>query len=209
MFDFDRVHIRFRSVYPALLKKDPAVKGIKRMNLFRGNPQKRSEKIRRQYERHKKVRGLIKKHADDILHSANFNSTNKHLQHGSVTVRKHCMDVARYSLLFNKKLGIGCNKYDLIRGALLHDYFLYDWHDKDYLPHRKRFHGFFHPGVALKNAEKEYRLTDRQREIIRKHMWPLTVMPPTCREAWVVTAADKYCSLMETLGLHRGHGAAV
>ena len=102
---------------------------------------------------------------------------------------------------------MGCNKHDLIRGALLHDYFLYDWHDKTQIPQRKRLHGFWHPGIALRNAEKEYKLTDRQREIIRKHMWPLSVVPPTCREAWVVTTADKYCSLMETIGLHKGHGA--
>ncbi len=150
---------------------------------------------------------MLKSHAADILDSDNFKGTKRHIQHGSMTVYDHSMDVARYSLLLNKKLGLGCDKRDLIRGALLHDYFLYDWHDKAYLPQRKRLHGFRHPGIALKNAEKEYKLNPRQREIIRKHMWPLSVIPPTCREAWVVTAADKYCSLMETVGFHKGHGA--
>lgn len=150
---------------------------------------------------------MLKSHAADILDSDNFKGTKRHIQHGSMTVYGHSMDVARYSLLLNKKLGLGCDKRDLIRGALLHDYFLYDWHDKAYLPQRKRLHGFRHPGIALKNAEKEYKLNPRQREIIRKHMWPLSVIPPTCREAWVVTAADKYCSLMETVGFHKGHGA--
>jgi len=37
-------------------------------------------------------------------------------------------------------------------------------------------------------------------------MWPLTVIPPMCREAWIVTTADKYCSLMETFHFHKGHG---
>lgn len=41
-------------------------------------------------------------------------------------------------------------------------------------------------------------------EIIRKHMWPFTIAPPTCREAWIVTAADKYCSLPEMLRLRKG-----
>ena len=177
------------------------------MDLFKSSDEKRTERIKRLYERHKKIHALLKKHASDILDSDNFNSTKQHLQHGSMTVHKHCMDVARYSLLLNNKLGLKCNKHDLIRGALLHDYFLYDWHDKEYLSQRKRLHGFWHPGIALKNAEKEYKLNDTQREIIKKHMWPLSVVPPTCREAWVVTAADKYCSLMETVGLHKGHGA--
>ena len=177
------------------------------MSLFEGNEARRAERLKKMYERHRRLHELLKDHAADILDSNNFQSTKRHIQHGSTTVYSHSMDVARYSLLLNKTLGLGCDRHDLIRGALLHDYFLYDWHDKAYLSQRRRFHGFWHPGIALRNAEKEYELTDRQREIIRKHMWPLSVVPPTCREAWVVTAADKYCSFMETVGLHRGHGA--
>ena len=68
-------------------------------------------------------------------------------------------------------------------------------------------HGFYHPGIALRNASAEYRLTPRERDIIKKHMWPLTVVPPMCREAWIVTMADKWCSTLETLRLRHGHGA--
>ena len=55
----------------------------------------------------------------------------------------------------------------------------------------------------LKNASKEYDLTDREKDIIKKHMWPLTVVPPLCREAWLVTAADKYVSTIETLAMRK------
>ena len=89
---------------------------------------------------------------------------------------------------------------------ILHsDYFLYDWHDKNRENYQK-LHGFYHPGIALKNARKEYHLTRREEDIIKKHMWPLTVVPPLCREAWVVTAADKYCSLLETLKIRKRPG---
>ena len=151
-----------------------------------------------------KIENLIKAEGNDILHSRNHKSTRKAIQHGNVSVRRQAINVARYSLLINEKLGIKCNKRDLIRGALLHDYFLYDWHDKDHIS-PLRLHGFFHPGIALRNAEKEYRLSTKQKDIIRKHMWPLTIVPPKCREAWVVSMADKYCSLMETLRIHRQH----
>ena len=151
-----------------------------------------------------KIEILIKAAGNDILHSRNHKSTRKAIQHGNVSVRRHAINVARYSLLINEKLGIKCNKRDLIRGALLHDYFLYDWHDKDHIS-PLRLHGFFHPGIALRNAEKEYRLSTKEKDIIRKHMWPLTIVPPKCREAWVVSMADKYCSLMETLRIHRQH----
>lgn len=146
---------------------------------------------------------ILKKYADDILKSRNFVSTREHIQHGNMSVNEHCINVAKTSLFIRSKLRIRCNTRDLVRGALLHDYFLYDWHTSDEAaPHK--LHGFFHPEKSLKNARKEYRLTARQEDIIKKHMWPLTVIPPMCREAWIVTAADKYCSLLETLRIHKG-----
>lgn len=176
----------------------------------RRRSEKQAEKFRRRYQREHRLYHAIREDAQDILHSANFRRTRQHIQHGTMTVNSHCMAVAKCSLYFSEKLAvlhIRCNRRELIRGALLHDYFLYDWHDKEHLSQRRRLHGFWHPGIALRNAEKEYELNDVQREIIKKHMWPLSVVPPTCREAWVVTTADKYCSLMETIGLHKGHGA--
>ena len=179
------------------------------MNVYRKVKQIQSERLKKHFERHRRIAKLLKKYGNDIMNSDNFQMTKNHIQHGNVTVNEHCMSVARYSLILNKKLGLHCNKRDLIRGSLLHDYFLYDWHDKAYLSQRKRLHGFRHPMIALKNADKEYRLTDRQRDIIKKHMWPLSVIPPACRESWVVTAADKYCSFMETVGVHKGHGKRI
>ncbi len=154
----------------------------------------------------KKLYRQIQLAAPDILASENFKSTKKHIQHGTVTVNDHCINVAKHSVILAQFLGIRYNRRELIRGALLHDYFLYDWHDKEHINPLK-LHGFYHPGRALKNASAEYKLTDREKDIIRKHMWPMTVIPPMCREAWIVTAVDKWVSLMETLHIHKGKGA--
>lgn len=167
--------------------------------------QRRMEKYRKQYEQRRKFYRLLKENASDILHSENFQKTRHHIQHGTMPVYRHCLDVAKQSIQINKALDLGCSERDLIRGALLHDYFLYDWHDKNRENYQK-LHGFYHPGIALKNARKEYHLTRREEDIIKKHMWPLTVVPPLCREAWVVTAADKYCSLLETLKIRKRPG---
>jgi len=145
----------------------------------------------------------LEQYAEDILKSANFQKTKEHIQHGNMSVQEHCIHVAITSLKLTEALHITCHERDLVRGALLHDYFLYDWH-KPNAEHPHRLHGFYHPGRALQNAKKEYRLTRRQADIIKKHMWPLTVIPPTCIEAWIVTTADKYCSLMETFHIHKG-----
>ena len=166
---------------------------------------KRSMRWRKFFEKQRKLHHEIREEAKDILESQNFLRSSEFIQHGSMTVKSHCMNVARYSLAISKKLPIEVSRRELIRGALLHDYFLYDWHiDSEENVHR-RLHGFYHPGIALKNASKEYQLTSREKDIIKKHMWPLTVVPPMCREAWIVTAVDKYCSLLETLHIHKGH----
>lgn len=174
-----------------------------------GRTVRQAEQWKQKYIKQRRLYKEIRVNAPDILTSPNFNKTREHIQHGNMTVNAHCMNVAKYSLAISDKLaklGIRCQRSELIRGALLHDYFLYDWHDED---HRQpyKLHGFYHPGIALKNASTEYDLTPKEQEIIRKHMWPLTVVPPTCREAWIVTTADKWCSLLETIRIHKGHGA--
>lgn len=147
----------------------------------------------------RKRRARMEQYAQDILESRNFRRSEQFIQHGRISVKKHCLRVAECSILIEEKLerlGIRCQERELVRGALLHDYFLYDWHDKN---SHEKLHGFHHPRVALANASREYQLSARERDIIEKHMWPLTIRPPRCREAWIVTAADKYCSLKETI----------
>lgn len=159
-------------------------------------------KRERRRARQRQIIEEVRRNGRDILESYNYRQTRGHIQHGDMTVQRHTMDVARYSLFISQKLRIDCDRQALIRGALLHDYFLYDWHDKEHV-NIARLHGFRHPNIALRNAQEEYELSDREKDIIKKHMWPLTITPPACREAWIVTAADKYCSLMETFHLHK------
>lgn len=174
--------------------------------MLRQRSRRQSWKWQRKLDRYREIQRQIEAEAQDILKSKNFSRMKEYIQHGNVTVNSHVLNVARYSIALSENLHIPCSRREMIRGALLHDYFLYDWHIPDNEnPHK--LHGFYHPGVALRNAAKEYRLTDRERDIIRKHMWPLTLIPPGCREAWIVTTADKWCSLMETFHMLRGHGA--
>lgn len=125
-----------------------------------------------------------------------FSEEKNAYQHGMSTVYRHSILVAAVSLSIADKLGLPVNRDNLIRGALLHDYFLYDWHEKD---RSHCLHGFRHPSTALKNAQADYPLNDIEKNIIARHMFPLTPIPPTCREAWLVCIADKYCALQETI----------
>ena len=116
-------------------------------------------------------------------------------QHGRVSTYDHVMRVSRAALRLSRNLRMDISEQELVRGAMLHDYYLYDWHEPDHAGHATK-----HPLRALANAQEDFELTDRERNIIASHMWPL---PPTriprCREAWLVCIADKWCSLKETL----------
>ena len=129
----------------------------------------------------------------NLSQKSHLRRMEKFTQHGDTSCLLHTIAVAYYSIKIAEFFGIKYKKRDLIRGALLHDYFLYDWHDGE---KERRIHGFTHPMTALRNADRD--LTDTERDIIKKHMFPLTVIPPTCREGWIVCLADKYCSLYET-----------
>ena len=142
----------------------------------------------------------IQSYGRDILAAENFKKSDENIQHGTVSVMQHSIRVARMSLVINRALQLNCDEEALVRGGLLHDYFLYDWHDWDDARNTHApLHGFYHPGIALKNALKEFTLSDTEQDIIKKHMWPLTVIPPSYKESWVVTLADKYVSAKETL----------
>jgi uncharacterized protein len=135
----------------------------------------------------------------DIILSPEAQVLKTFVQHGETTVFEHCLSVAKFSLLMahflERTLKIEIDKDSLVRGALLHDYFLYDWHDKT-VPGR-RVHGFTHPGTAMRNAERDFGLNDLERDIISKHMFPVTPFPPMHRESVIVNLADKWCALCE------------
>ena len=158
-----------------------------------------------QMESSEEYRGILKKHGGDILQSDKYLRLKSFIQHGNVTVYEHCIHVAFCAIRLNEKLGIHGKRRELVRGALLHDYFLYDWHNADAPGNiHPKLHGFYHPGIALRNATRDFSLSEREKDIIRKHMWPLTVSIPRCREAWVVCMADKYASTLETLRIRKG-----
>ena len=115
------------------------------------------------------------------------------MQHGSTSVYEHSVNVAYKSLLLVENYRLPVDKQSLVRGALLHDYFLYDWHK----PHG-RWHGFKHPAIALKNATRDFKLTEIEKNLIVRHMFPLVPIPPKNIEGGIVCMVDKWCSLKET-----------
>lgn len=144
-----------------------------------------------------KNRETIEKYASDILNDDTFKLQKEYLQHGKVSVYDHVIYVADKSLSYAKRLHLKINEKELVRGALLHDYYLYDWH----------IHGAFyrghiikHPKEAAEKARQDFKTSKKEESIIRRHMFPLTITPPRYKEGWLVSWADKTSAVSETLG---------
>jgi uncharacterized protein len=130
----------------------------------------------------------------DLLAHSEVQQMDDFLQHGGTTCLEHCLAVSRLSYETAKRLRL--DGRSAARGALLHDFFLYDWHKSD--PQRK-WHGLSHPRTALAHADRCFDLNPVERDIILKHMWPLTPALPRYPESFLVLTADKYMALKETL----------
>lgn len=131
-----------------------------------------------------------------IIDSEEFKTMANHRHHIQVSTYEHCLKVAylcyRYHIKHNSKVNIK----ELVRAALLHDYFLYDRIDKTTVKPKNRFvHVFCHPSIALNNATAQYRLSIQEQDAIRKHMFPIVPIPPTSKCGWLVCFYDKVAAV--------------
>ncbi|MDR2842976.1 MAG: HD domain-containing protein [Spirochaetaceae bacterium] len=141
-------------------------------------------------------RELFDEYAKEILDNKIFNECKKIFSHGAISIYDHSIAVAELSFSLCEK-SRRIDKRTLVRSALLHDFFLYEWHIPGM---RYVLHGWVHPAVAAKKAHEMFGLSGKEYSCIRTHMWPWTLLhPPLCREGWVISLADKIIAIRETL----------
>lgn len=134
-------------------------------------------------------------YAPDIIAHPRVQSQSRFMQHGTTSVLAHEHNVAWLALRLGRALPGSVDERSMTRGALLHDYFLYDWHDPNN-GHPK--HATEHPQYALANAMEDFNLNETEQDVIAHHMFPLT-RPPRTKEGALVCTADKIVALDETL----------
>ena len=144
----------------------------------------------------KKPRGksMQKTELEEILEPIQGNQRvqmmKQFIQHGKTSTFQHCRSVAETCDWLNERFRLGADRRALITAAMLHDFYLYDWHCVDNGSHRR--HGFHHARRARDNAVREFAVDIRIQSAIDSHMWPLNPLRiPRSREDWIIWVADK------------------
>lgn len=137
--------------------------------------------------------------AKPILDNEEFQKRKLFLHHDD-SVYDHSLSVS----LRSYKMAVKLSRYfnisveDVIIGSLLHDFYTTPWREnKNKSKNLFKAHGFTHAGIACQNSYDvfpEY-MNKKTENIIKRHMFPLNVIPPKYIESWIVTAADKYVSM--------------
>ena len=130
----------------------------------------------------------------DLINNTTVLKMKDFRQHYETTCFDHCLMVSYYCYKICKKLNL--DYISAARAAMLHDLFLYDWRKRQ--PDRKGLHAFTHGQCAYKNASKLFELNNIQKDMIIKHMWPVTIKLPIYKETYILTLVDKYCALNES-----------
>ena len=131
---------------------------------------------------------------EDILANEKVQEMKKYRQHHKINGLDHCLFVSYNAYII-------CKKHDLdyistARAAMVHDLFLYDWRKRE--NGRKGLHAFTHPHRALEIASSFLELNDKEKDIILKHMWPVTFKIPKYKESFIVSFVDKCFAVEES-----------
>ena len=133
-----------------------------------------------------------------ILSHPDFISMRQVRHHGNLDCYSHSLRVAETAYLMASRLE--SDIVSIIRGALLHDFYLYDWHERGH-----SLHAYRHPYIALREAKARFELNPIEIDSISKHMFPLIPFIPLYKESWIVCIADKVSTVkdyMELIGDH-------
>lgn len=130
----------------------------------------------------------------DLIASQEVQGLKNYRHHIMTTRFQHCLNVSYYNYKICRFFKLDADSAAV--AGLLHDLYYYD--TKEYTSQKPEIkHSRNHPQRALQNAEKIIPLNDRERDMISKHMWPVTLARPRYAETYLITLVDKYCAMIE------------
>lgn len=137
---------------------------------------------------------VLQPYIEDILSCKKYMKLKTINHHWEYSIFDHCINVAYHSFKITKFLKLDYKS--TVRAGMFHDFFLYNWKT-----HRLKegLHGFVHPKIAFRNASELFDLNKKEKDIILKHMFPLTIIPPRYIESFLLCLVDKCCATSEVL----------
>lgn len=114
----------------------------------------------------------------------------KDIKHHGLTRYDHSRRVAYFSYLVTKFLRLDYK--ETTEAAMLHDFFTTEVQKDNAIFKLRR-----HPNHAVENSKKYFELSDKQVDIIKTHMFPVTFTPPKYLESWIVDIVDDVVSIYE------------
>ena len=137
----------------------------------------------------------------DLINQEKVQEMKLYRQHHHINCFEHCLFVSYNTYLM-------CKKYNLdyisaARAGMLHDLFLYDWRKRE--NGIKGLHAFTHGKTAYKQASTFLVLNDKEKYMIIKHMWPVTLAMPKYKETFIITLVDKYFAVAEAFIKIKNH----
>ena len=153
----------------------------------------------------------------EILQNNEFQKRKLFFHHAHITVWEHSINVSYSCFIVAKKFNL--DKRVCAIAGILHDFYPYAWLYNEQLAmldngiyvsevgKKNKFfkqHGFTHASLAAKNYLKYfYYLQDvKITNSIRRHMFPLNIVPPKYIEGYVLTIVDKYIALKDLVKCH-------
>ena len=126
-----------------------------------------------------------------ILTNKEFLRLSLYAHHQWTNRLMHSINVSYLSWKIARALG--CDERVAARAGLLHDFCPYDFTEKTPTGEHQ---AFYHPKAAAENSVQNFEITDRERDAILSHMFPLGPIPKN-KEAWIISFADKACAVTE------------
>ena len=131
----------------------------------------------------------------DLINQEKVQEMKQYRQHHKINCFEHCLFVSYNTYLICKKHHL--DYISAARAGMLHDLFLYDWRKRE--NGRKGLHAFTHGRTAYEQASTFLKLNDKEKDMIIKHMWPVTIKFQKYPESYIVTLTDKYSTIAESL----------
>lgn len=129
-----------------------------------------------------------------ILNNEQFNVLDS-IEHHGISRLDHSLKVSYYSYKVAKMCHLDYK--EVARAGLLHDFYL----DRtvDYNNPKDKFLLFTtkHPIIATENSKNYFKLTEKEEDIIKSHMFPVDFRVPKYAESWIVNLVDKSVSVYE------------